>query len=131
MKASELLNQMESREKALSFFLKKEYVEKLTGKQVYVLKNCEVFLEYREANGKICDITNRAYFEIVPDERRNCLDILVTVSNNGDTRSFYFTLSGIQAEKMLNNDEVYSDVYDCMEIDEEPIRYKLTIQKAV
>ena len=29
MKASELLNQMESREKALSFFLKKYYVYKL------------------------------------------------------------------------------------------------------
>ena len=131
MKASELLNQMESREKALSFFLKKDYVEKLTGKQVFALKNCEVFLEYCEVNGEICDITNRAYFEIVPDEGRNCLEILVTVSNNGDTRGIYFILYGIQAEGMINNDEVYSDVYDYMEIDEEPIRYKLTIKKAV
>ena len=128
MKASELLNQMESREKALNFFLKKDYVEKLTGKQVFALKNCEVFLEYCEVNGKICDITNRAYFEIVPDEGRNCLEILVTVSNNGDTRGIYFILYGIQAEKMLNEDEVFSEVYECVDID---AKYKLTIKKAV
>ena len=128
MKASELLNQMESREKALSFFLKKDYVEKLTGKQVFALKNCEVFLEYCEVNGEICDITNRAYFEIVPDEGRNCLEILVTVSNNGDTRGIYFILYGIQAEKMLNEDEVFSEVYECVDID---AKYKLTIKKAV
>ena len=128
MKASELLNQMESREKALSFFLKKDYVEKLTGKQVFALKNCEVFLEYRGVNGKICDITNRAYFEIVPDEGRNCLEILVTVSNNSDTRGIYFILYGIQAEKMLNEDEVFSEVYECVDID---AKYKLTIKKAV
>ena len=128
MKASELLNQMEKREKALNFFLKKDYVEKLTGKQVFALKNCEVFLEYREVNGKIYDITNRAYFEIVPDEGRNCLEILVTVSNNGDTRGIYFILYGIQAEKMLNEDEVFSEVYECVDIDE---KYKLTIKKAV
>ena len=128
MKASELLNQMESREKALSFFLKKDYVEKLTGKQVFALKNCEVFLEYCEVNGEICDITNRAYFEIVPDEGRNCLEILVTVSNNGNTRDIYFILYGIQAEKMLNEDEVFSEVYECVDID---AKYKLTIKKAV
>ena len=128
MKASELLNQMEKREKALNFFLKKDYVEKLTGKQVFALKNCEVFLEYCEVNGKICDITNRAYFEIVPDEGRNCLEILVTVSNNGDTRGIYFILYGIQAEKMLNEDEVFSEVYECVDID---AKYKLTIKKAV
>ena len=128
MKASELLNQMESREKALSFFLKKDYVEKLIGKQVFALKNCEVFLEYCEVNGKICDITNRAYFEIVPYEGRNCLEILVTVSNNGDTRGIYFILYGIQAEKMLNEDEVFSEVYECVDID---AKYKLTIKKAV
>ena len=128
MKASELLNQMESREKALSFFLKKDYVEKLIGKQVFALKNCEVFLEYCEVNGKICDITNRAYFEIVPDEGRNCLEILVTVSNNGDTRGIYFILYGFQAEKMLNEDEVFSEVYECVDID---AKYKLTIKKAV
>ena len=130
MKASYLLSQMEKREEALNFFIKKDYVEKLTGKQVFVLKNCEVFLEYCEANGQICDITNRAYFVIIPDEERNCIEILATVSN-GDTRSLYFTLHGVQAEGMINNDEVYSDVYDYMEIDEEPIRYKLTIKKAV
>ena len=130
MKASDLLSQMESREKALNFFVKKDYIEKLTGKQVFVLKNCEVFLEYCEVNGKICDITNRAYFDIAPDEGRNCLDILVTVSL-GDTRSLYFSLSGIQAEKMLNEDEVFSSVFEYLERDEEPIRYKLTIKKAV
>ena len=119
---------MESREMALSFFVKKDYIKKLTGKQVYVLKNCEVFLEYCEANGQICDITNRAYFDIVPDEGRNCLDILVTVSNNGDTRGIYFILYGIQAEKMLNEDEVFSEVYECVDID---AKYKLTIKKAV
>ena len=128
MKASELLNQMESREKALSFFLQKDYVEKLTGKQVFALKNCEVFLEYCEVNGKICDITNRAYFKIVPCEGRNCLEILVTVSNNGDTQDIYFILYGIQAEKMLNEDEVFSEVYECVDID---AKYKLTIKKAV
>ena len=128
MKASELLNQMESREKALSFFLKKDYEEKLIGKQVFAVKNCEVFLEYCEVNGKICDITNRAYFEIVPDEGKNCLEILVTVSNNGDTRDIYFILYGIQAEKMLNEDEVFSEVYECVDID---AKYKLTIKKAV
>lgn len=130
MKASDLLTQMENREKALNFFVKKDYIEKLTGKQVFVLKNCEVFLEYCEVNGKICDITNRAYFDIAPDEGRNCLDILVTVSL-GDTRSLYFSLSGIQAEKMLNEDEVFSSVFEYLERDEEPIRYKLTIKKAV
>lgn len=130
MKASYLLSQMEKREEALNFFIKKDYVEKLTGKQVFALKNCEVFLEYCEANGQICDITNRAYFVIIPDEERNCIDILVTVSL-GDTRSLYFTLSGIQAEGMLNDDEVYSSVYDYMEVQEDPIRYKLTIKKAV
>ena len=128
MKASELLNQMESREKALSFFLKKDYVEKLTDKQVFTLKNCDITLEYCEVNGKIYDITNRAYFEIVPDEGRNCLEILVTVSN-GDTRSLYFILYGIQAEKMLNEDEVFSSIYEY--VDKETIKYKLTIKKAV
>ena len=130
MKASYLLSQMEKREEALNFFIKKDHIEKLTGKQVFALKNCEVFLEYCEANGQICDITNRAYFVIIPDEERNCIDILVTVSL-GDTRSLYFTLSGIQAEGMLNDDEVYSSVYDYMEVEEDPIRYKLTIKKAV
>ena len=130
MKASELLNQMESREKALSFFLKKDYVEKLIGKQVFALKNCEVFLEYCEVNGKICDITHKAYFVVIPDEGRNCLDIIVAVSN-GDTHNLYFPLSGIQAEKMLNDDEVFTRVYDYLEREEEPIRYKLTIKKAV
>lgn len=130
MKAGELLNQMKKREEALNFFIKKDHIEKLTGKQVFALKNCEVFLEYCEANGQICDITNRAYFVIIPDEERNCIDILVTVSL-GDTRSLYFTLSGIQAEGMLNDDEVYSSVYDYMEVEEDPIRYKLTIKKAV
>lgn len=130
MKAGELLNQMKKREEALNFFIKKDHIEKLTGKQVFALKNCEVFLEYCEANGQICDITNRAYFVIIPDEERNCIDILVTVSL-GDTRSLYFTLSGIQAEGMINNDEVYSSVYDYMEVEEDPIRYKLTIKKAV
>ena len=130
MKASELLNQMESREKALSFFLKKEYVEKLIGKQVFALKNCEVFLEYCEVNGQICDLTHKAYFVVIPDDGRNSLDILVAVSN-GDTHNLYFTLNGIQAEKMLNEDEVFTSVYDYLERDEEPIRYKLTIKKAV
>ena len=130
MKASYLLSQMEKREEALNFFIKKDHIEKLTGKQVFALKNCEVFLEYCEANGQICDITNRAYFVIIPDEERNCIDILVTVSL-GDTRSLYFTLSGIQAEGMLNDDEVFSSVYDYMEVEEDPIRYKLTIKKAV
>ena len=126
MKADELLSQMESRENALSFFLKKDYIEKLTNKQIFTLKNCEITLEYCEVNGQICDITNRAYFVIIPDEERNCIEILATVSN-GDTRSLYFTLHGVQAEKMINNDEVYSDVYDYMEIDEDELDIKLFI----
>ena len=127
MKADELLSQMESRENALSFFLKKDYIEKLTNKQIFTLKNCEITLEYCEVNGKIYDITNKAYFVIIPDEERNCLEILLTVSN-GDTRSLYFILYGIQAEKMLNEDEVFSEVYECVDID---AKYKLTIKKAV
>ena len=119
---------MEKREEALNFFIKKDYVEKVTGKQVFVLKNCEVFLEYCEANGQICDITNIAYFVIIPDEERNCIEILATVSN-GDTRSLYFILYGIQAEKMLNDNEVFSSIYEY--VDKETIKYKLTIKKSV
>ena len=127
MKSDELLSQMESRENALSFFLKKDYIEKLTNKQVFTLKNCEITLEYCEVNGKIYDITNKAYIVVKPDEERNCLVILTTVEN-GDTRTLYFTLSGIQAERMLNEDEVFSVVYECVDID---AKYKLTIKKAV
>ena len=128
MKADELLSQMESRENALSFFLKKDYIEKLTNKQVFTLKNCEITLEYCEVNGKICDITNKAYIVVKPDEERNCIVILTTV-DNGDTRTLYFTLSGVQAEKMLNEDEVFSSAYEY--VDREAITYRLTIKKAV
>ena len=128
MKANELLSQMESRENALSFFLKKDYIEKLTNKQVFTLKNCEITLEYCEVNGKIYDITNKAYIVVKPDEERNCLVILTTVEN-GDTRTLYFTLSGIQAERMLNEDEVFSSVHEY--VDKKTITYKLTIKKSV
>ena len=128
MKADELLSQMESRENALSFFLKKDYIEKLTNKQVFTLKNCEITLEYCEVNGKIYDITNKAYIVVKPDEERNCIVILTTV-DNGDTRTLYFTLSGIQAEKMLNEDEVFSSVHEY--VDKKTITYKLTIKKSV
>ena len=128
MKADELLSQMESRENALSFFLKKDYIEKLTSKQVFTLKNCEITLEYCEVNGKICDITNKAYIVVKPDEERNCIDILATVKN-GDVHSLIFSLYGIDAERILNEDEVFSSVHEY--VDKKTITYKLTIKKAV
>ena len=128
MKATELLDQIQEREEALSFFLKKDYIEKLTNKQVFTLKNCEITLEYCEVNGKIYDITSKAYIVVKPDEERNCLVILTTVEN-GDTRTLYFTLSGIQAERMLNEDEVFSSAYEY--VDREAITYRLTIKKSV
>ena len=128
MKADELLSQMESRENALSFFLKKDYIEKLTNKQVFTLKNCEILLEYCEVNGKIYDITNKAYIVVRPDEERNCIDIIATV-RNGDVHTLIFSLYGVQAEKMLNEDEVFSSAYEY--VDREAITYRLTIKKAV
>ena len=128
MKADELLSQMESRENALSFFLKKDYIEKLTNKQVFTLKNCEITLEYCEVNGKICDITNKAYIVVKPDEERNCIDILATVKN-GDVHSLIFSLYGIDAERILNEDEAFSSVHEY--VDKKTITYKLTIKKAV
>ena len=128
MKSDELLSQMESRENALSFFLKKDYIEKLTNKQVFTLKNCEITLEYCEVNGKICDITNKAYIVVKPDEERNCIDILATVKN-GDVHSLIFSLYGIDAERILNEDEVFSSVHEY--VDKKTITYKLTIKKSV
>ena len=128
MKADELLSQMESRENALSFFLKKDYIEKLTNKQIFTLKNCEITLEYCEVNGKIYDITSKAYIVVKPDEERNCIDILATVKN-GDVHSLIFSLYGIDAEKILNEDEVFSSVHEY--VDKKTITYKLTIKKSV
>ena len=128
MKASELLSQMESRENALSFFLKKDYIEKLTNKQVFTLKNCEITLEYCEVNGKIYDITSKAYIVVKPDEERNCIDIIATV-RNGDVHTLIFSLYGVQAEKMKNEDEVFSSVHEY--VDKKTITYRLTIKKAV
>ena len=128
MKADEFLSQMESKENALSFFLKKDYIEKLTNKQVFTLKNCEITLEYCEVNGKICDITNKAYIVVKPDEERNCIDILATVKN-GDVHSLIFSLYGIDAERILNEDEVFSSVHEY--VDKKTITYKLTIKKSV
>ena len=128
MKADELLSQMESRENALSFFLKKDYIEKLTNKQVFTLKNCEITLEYCEVNGKICDITNKAYIVVKPDEERNCIDILATVKN-GDVHSLIFSLYGIDVERILNEDEAFSSVHEY--VDKKTITYKLTIKKSV
>ena len=130
MKADELLSQMESRENALSFFLKKDYIEKLTNKQIFTLKNCEITLEYCEVNGKIYDITSKAYIVVKLDEERNRLDIIATV-RNGDVHTLIFSLYGIQAEKMLNEDEVFSSVYEYVEMNRKTITYKLTIKKAV
>ena len=128
MKATELLDQMKEREEALNFFLKKDYIEKLTNKQIFTLKNCEITLEYCEVNGKICDITNKAYIVVKPDEERNCIDILATVKN-GDVHSLIFSLYGIDAERMLNEDEVFSSVHEY--VDKKTITYKLTIKKSV
>ena len=128
MKADELLTQMESRENALSFFLKKDYIEKLTNKQIFTLKNCEITLEYCEVNGKIYDITNKSYIVVRPDEERNCVDIIATV-RNGDTCSLIFSLYGIDAEEMINDDKVFSSVHEY--VDKKTITYRLTIKKSV
>ena len=128
MKADELLSQMESRENALSFFLKKDYIEKLTNKQVFTLKNCEITLEYCEVNGKIYDITKKAYIVVKPDEERNRIDIIATV-DNVDVHTLIFSFYGIDAERILNDNEVFSSAYEC--VDKKTIRYKLTIKKAV
>ena len=85
-------------------------------------------MEYCEVNGKICDITNKAYIVVKPDEERNCIDILATVKN-GDVHSLIFSLYGIDAEKILNEDEVFSSVHEY--VDKKTITYKLTIKKSV
>ena len=129
MKATELLDQMKEREEALSFFLKKDYIEKLTDKEVFVLQNCEITLEYYGVDGKVYDVTNRAYFVIIPDEERNCIEILATVSN-GDTRSLYFTLHGIKAAEMVKSYyETFSETYEYRDISDATERYTLTIKR--
>ena len=129
MKATELLDQMQEREEALSFFLKKDYIEKLTDKEAFALQNCEVTLEYYGVDGKVYDVTNKAYFVVIPDEERNCLEILVTVSN-GDTRSLYFTLYGIKAAEMVKSYyETFSETYEYCDISDATERYTLTIKR--
>ena len=129
MKATELLDQMQEREEALSFFLKKDYIEKLTDKEAFALQNCEVTLEYYGVDGKVYDVTNKAYFVVIPDEERNCLEILVTVSN-GDTRSLYFTLYGIKAAEMIKSYyETFSETYEYCGISDVTERYTLTIKR--
>ena len=129
MKATELLDQMKEREEALSFFLKKDYIEKLTDKEVFVLQNCEITLEYYGVDGKVYDVTNRAYFVIIPDEERNCIEILATVSN-GDTRSLYCTLHGIKAAEMVKSYyETFSETYEYRDISDATERYTLTIKR--
>lgn len=128
MKATELLDQMQEREEALSFFLK-GYIEKLTSKEAFTLQNCEVTLEYYGVDGKVYDVTNKAYFVVTPDEERNCLEILVTVSN-GDTRSLYFTLYGIKAVEMVKSYyETFSETYEYCDISDVTERYTLTIKR--
>ena len=128
MKASELLDQMQEREEALSFFLK-GYIEKLTSKEAFTLQNCEVTLEYYGVDGKVYDVTNRAYFVIIPDVERNCIEILATVSN-GDTRSLYFTLHGIKAAEMVKSYyETFSETYEYRDISDATERYTLTIKR--
>ena len=129
MKADELLSQMESRENALSFFLKKDYIEKLTNKQVFTLKNCEVTLEYYGVDGKVYDVTNRAYFVVRPNEERNCIDIIVTVTN-GHTITLFFTLYGIKAAEMVKSYyETFSETYEYHDADDVTERYTLTIKR--
>ena len=128
MKATELLDQMQEREEALSFFLK-GYIEKLTSKEAFTLQNCEVTLEYYGVDGKVYDVTNRAYFVIIPDVERNCIEILATVSN-GDTRSLYFTLHGIKAAEMVKSYyETFSETYEYRDISDATERYTLTIKR--
>ena len=129
MKATELLDQMKEREEALNFFLKKDYIEKLTDKEVFVLQNCEVTLEYYGVDGKVYDVTNRAYFVVRPNEERNCIDIIVTVTN-GHTIDLYFTLYGIKAAEMVKSYyETFSETYEYRDISGATERYTLTIKR--
>ena len=126
MKATELLDQIQEREEALSFFLKKDYI---TDKEVFVLQNCEITLEYYGVDGKVYDVTNRAYFVVRPDEERNCIDILVTVTN-GHIISLYFTLYGIKAAEMVKSYyETFSETYEYHDISGVTERYTLTIKR--
>ena len=128
MKATELLDQMQEREEALSFFLK-GYIEKLTSKETFTLQNCEVTLEYYGVDGKVYDVTNRAYFVVRPDEERNCIDIVVTVTN-GHTIVLYFTLYGIKAAEMVKSYyETFSETYEYNDISGAIERYTLTIKR--
>ena len=128
MKATELLDQMQEREEALSFFLK-GYIEKLTSKETFTLQNCEVTLEYYGVDGKVYDVTNRAYFVVRPDEERNCIDIIVTVTN-GHTIVLYFTLYGIKAAEMIKSHyETFSETYEYNDISGAIERYTLTIKR--
>ena len=128
MKATELLDQMQEREEALSFFLK-GYIEKLTSKETFTLQNCEVTLEYYGVDGKVYDVTNRAYFVVRPDEERNCIDIVVTVTN-GHTIVLYFTLYGIKAAEMIKSHyETFSETYEYNDISGAIERYTLTIKR--
>ena len=128
MKATELLDQMQEREEALSFFLK-GYIEKLTSKETFTLQNCEVTLEYYGVDGKVYDVTNRAYFVVRPDEERNCIDIIVTVTN-GHTIVLYFTVYGIKAAEMIKSHyETFSETYEYNDISGTIERYTLTIKR--
>ena len=129
MKAAELLDQMKEREEALSFFLKKDYIEKLTDKEVFALQNCEITLEYYGVDGRVYDVTNRAYFVIRPDEERNCIDIIVTVIN-GHAVTLFFTLYGIKAAEMVKSYyETFSETYEYRDISDATERYTLTIKR--
>ena len=128
MKAVELLDQMKEREEALSFFLK-GYTEKLTSKEAFALQNCEVTLEYYGVDGKVYDVTNRAYFVVRPNEERNCIDIIVTVTN-GHIIDLYFTLYGIKAAEMVKSYyETFSETYEYRDISGAKERYTLTIKR--
>ena len=128
MKAAELLDQMKEREEALSFFLK-GYTEKLTSKEALALQNCEVTLEYYGVDGRVYDVTNRAYFVVRPNEERNCIDIIVTVTN-GHIIDLYFTLYGIKAAEMVKSYyETFSETYEYRDISGAKERYTLTIKR--
>ena len=108
MNASVLLEEMRKKEAALTYFLKKDYVEGLTNQQIYVLKNCDIELEYFGVDGRVYDVMDRAYFYVYPDVARNVI------------------IPGYKASGMINDGESFSAVEEY----DDKTKYRLTIKKA-
>ena len=125
MNASVLLEEMSKKEAALNYFLKKDYVEGLTNQQVYVLKNCDIELEYFGVDGRVYDVMDRAYFYVYPDVARNVIIIEITIIN-GREENVVFTIPGYKAVGMINDGESFSAVEEY----DDKTKYRLTIKKA-